>query len=60
MECLKVDRIPEGELWQYELKLTGTAASQSKSMVTLSCFRVTETLSMQNFHRSWPLFEGCE
>jgi bifunctional non-homologous end joining protein LigD len=23
MECLKVDRIPEGELWQYELKLDG-------------------------------------
>lgn len=23
MECLEVDRIPEGELWQYELKLDG-------------------------------------
>jgi bifunctional non-homologous end joining protein LigD len=23
MECLKVDLIPEGELWQYELKLDG-------------------------------------
>jgi bifunctional non-homologous end joining protein LigD len=23
MECLKVDRISEGELWQYELKLDG-------------------------------------
>jgi bifunctional non-homologous end joining protein LigD len=23
MECLKVDRIPEGNLWQYELKLDG-------------------------------------
>jgi bifunctional non-homologous end joining protein LigD len=23
MECLKVDRIPEGEVWQYELKLDG-------------------------------------
>ncbi len=23
MECLKVDRVPEGELWQYELKLDG-------------------------------------
>ena len=23
MECFKVDRIPEGELWQYELKLDG-------------------------------------
>jgi ATP-dependent DNA ligase len=23
MECLKVDRIPEGELGQYELKLDG-------------------------------------
>ncbi len=23
MECLEVDQIPEGELWQYELKLDG-------------------------------------
>jgi ATP-dependent DNA ligase len=23
MECLEVDRIPEGDLWQYELKLDG-------------------------------------
>jgi len=23
MECLEVDQIPEGELWQYELKLAG-------------------------------------
>jgi len=23
MECLEVDRIPEGNLWQYELKLDG-------------------------------------
>ena len=32
MECLEVDRIPEGELWQYELKLDGyrtTAVKQN-------------------------------
>jgi ATP-dependent DNA ligase len=23
MECLEVDRIPEGDFWQYELKLDG-------------------------------------
>ena len=23
MECLEVDQIPDGELWQYELKLDG-------------------------------------
>ena len=23
MECLEVDQLPEGELWQYELKLDG-------------------------------------
>ena len=23
MECLEVDQIPEGELWQYELKMDG-------------------------------------
>ena len=23
IECLEVDQIPEGELWQYELKLDG-------------------------------------
>ena len=23
MECLELDQLPEGELWQYELKLDG-------------------------------------
>ena len=30
MECQEVDRIPEGDLWQYELKLDGYRLLASK------------------------------
>ena len=35
MECLEVDQLPEGELWQYELKLDGYRTIAIKQNVKL-------------------------
>jgi bifunctional non-homologous end joining protein LigD len=38
MECVEVDHIPEGELWQYELKLDGHRAIAIKQAREVDLF----------------------
>jgi ATP-dependent DNA ligase len=38
MECLEVDKIPEGEQWQYELKLDGYRAIAIKQHSDVQLF----------------------
>ncbi len=52
MECLEVDQIPEGELWQYELKLDGYRTLPLNRMATFGYFLEMEILSIQNSHQS--------
>jgi len=46
MECLAVSKLPEGSQWVYEIKLDGTALSESSRMAQYGCSLAETTPSI--------------